>query len=80
MPFTIGSLLSCFTDVPAVPVHGELTLGMVWGLLQCPLFVATAWLYEHRSRRSSDPIERSLTSRVLHTEMSDAAPVNGSWR
>ncbi|MGA6222087.1 hypothetical protein ACPESV_17375 [Streptomyces umbrinus] len=80
VPFAIGSVLSCFTDVPAVSVHGELTLGMVWGILQCGLFVATAWLYESRSTRSSDPIEQSLTSGVLHTEASGAAPVNGSWR
>ncbi|MER6961886.1 hypothetical protein [Streptomyces sp. NPDC000618] len=80
VPFTVGSVLSCFTDVPAVPVHGEFTLGMVWGILQCGLFVATAWLYENRSTRSSDPFEQSLTSGLLRTEMSGAAPVSGSWR
>ncbi|MEV6013512.1 hypothetical protein AB0M29_43035 [Streptomyces sp. NPDC051976] len=79
VPLAVGSLLSCFTDVPAVPVHGELTLGLVWGFLQSGLFVTTAWLYEHRSRRSSDPIEQSLTSGLLD-EMSSVAPFNGSWR
>ncbi|MET7655544.1 MULTISPECIES: hypothetical protein [unclassified Streptomyces] len=80
VPFTVGTVLSCFTGVPAVPVYGEFTLGMVWGIAQCGLFVATAWLYESRSTRSSDPIEQSLTSCPVHTEASGAAAVNGSWR
>ncbi|KUO07224.1 hypothetical protein AQJ58_36415 [Streptomyces sp. DSM 15324] len=80
VPFTIGTVLSCFTGVPAVRVHGVLTLGMVWGILQCGLFVATAWLHEARSTRLSDPIEQSLTSGAVHTAASGAAPVNGSWR
>ncbi|WP_405864014.1 MULTISPECIES: DUF485 domain-containing protein [unclassified Streptomyces] len=80
VPFTVGSVLSCFTDVPAVRVYGELTLGLVWGILQCGLFVATAWLYESRSTRSSDPIEQSLTSDVHHDETSGVATVNGFWR
>ncbi|MER7690446.1 DUF485 domain-containing protein [Streptomyces sp. NPDC097610] len=80
VPFVVGIVLSCFTDIPAVAVYGELTLGLVWGTLQCVLFVATAWWYENRSARSSDPLEQSLTSDVLHTEMSGAAPANGSWR
>ncbi|GAB3009160.1 hypothetical protein GCM10023080_089170 [Streptomyces pseudoechinosporeus] len=60
VPFTTGIALSCFTDVPAVSVHGPLTLGLVWGVLQCGLFVASAWLYETRSTRSGDPLEESL--------------------
>lgn len=78
VPFLIGSVLSCFTDVPAVPVFGKFNLGMVWGIAQCALFVATAWLYEMRSTRSSDPLEQSLTSDTLRTEMSGAVPVDGS--
>lgn len=80
VPFAIGITLSCFTDVPAVQVHGKLNLGIVWGLLQCALFVTTAWLYEKRSARSSDPIAESLTSGAPNAEMSDAASANGSWR
>lgn len=80
VPFAVGITLSCFSDVPAVPVYGKLNLGLVWGILQCALFVATAWLYESRSTRSSDPIEQSLTSGMLHTEISGAASVNGSRR
>ena len=79
VPFALGSVLSCFTDVPAVPVHGNFTLGMAWGILQCGLFVVTAWLYEIRSTRSSDPIEHSVTG-VLPAQMPDAAPANRSWR
>lgn len=61
VPFMTGILLSCFTDVPAVSVHGHLTLGLVWGILQCGLLVASTWLYETRSTRSGDPLEESLT-------------------
>ncbi|MGW6962384.1 hypothetical protein [Streptomyces chartreusis] len=78
VPFTIGIVLSCFTDVPAVTVHEELTLGLVWGILQGALFVITAWLYERRSTRLSDSIEHTLTSEMLRTPMSGAVPVNGT--
>ena len=44
----------------AVSVHGHLTLGLVWGILQCGLFVASAWWYETQSTRSGDPLEESL--------------------
>ena len=64
IPFAVGITLSCFTDVPAVEVYGKLTLGLVWGVLQCALFVATAWLYEMRSTRSADPLEQTLTADV----------------
>ena len=59
VPFALASVLSCFTNIPAVSVHGELTLGVVWGILQCVTFVTTAWLFEMRCTRSSDPIEES---------------------
>ncbi|MFI8537562.1 DUF485 domain-containing protein [Streptomyces aquilus] len=81
IPFAVGITLSCFTDVPGVQVYGELTLGLVWGVLQCALFIATAWLYEMRSTRSADPLEQALTSDVFHTDVSDVsavASVNGS--
>ncbi|MES5823734.1 hypothetical protein [Streptomyces sp. RG80] len=64
IPFAVGITLSCFTDVPAVEVYGKLTLGLVWGVLQCALFVATAWLYEMRSTRSADRLEQTLTADV----------------
>ncbi|MGQ4387644.1 hypothetical protein [Streptomyces sp. SAS_270] len=78
VPFIIGSALSCFTDVPAVQVSGKLTLGIVWGILQCALFVATAWWFENRSTRSSDSLEQALPSSAAHTGMSVAASVNRS--
>lgn len=79
VPFAVGIVLSRFTDVPATAVYGDLTLGIVWGLAQCALFVATAWQYEARSTQSSDPIERSLTSDVLPTEKpSGTERFNGS--
>ncbi|MEV5850432.1 hypothetical protein AB0M32_51620 [Streptomyces sp. NPDC051985] len=80
VPFAIGAVLSCFTDVPGVAVHGKLTLGLVWGTLQCALFVASAWWLEVRSTRTSDPVERSLASDALRTGGAQPAPVNGSWR
>lgn len=81
VPFAVGITLSCFTDVPSVQVYGKLTLGLVWGVLQCALFIATAWLYERRSTRSADPLEQALTSAVPPAAVSDvsgAASVNGS--
>ncbi|MFE5483841.1 hypothetical protein [Streptomyces sp. NPDC056527] len=62
VPLAAGISLSSFTDVPAVPVFGQLTVGLLWGLLQCGLLVATAWRYETRSARTCDPLEESLTS------------------
>jgi hypothetical protein len=78
IPFAVGITLSCFTDVPAVQVYGELTLGLVWGVLQCALFIATTWLYEMRSTRSADPLQRALASDVFPTDVSDGATANGS--
>lgn len=48
VPLSAGIVLSSFTDVPAVSLYGNLTLGIVWSVLQCGLFVATAWAYEIR--------------------------------
>ncbi|MCX4515128.1 hypothetical protein OHA27_33375 [Streptomyces sp. NBC_01619] len=80
VPLAAGIALSSFTDIPAVPVYGQLTLGLVWGILQCGLFVATAWLYETRSTRLCDPVEQSLASGMPLAETSGASPVNESWR
>ncbi|MER5966724.1 hypothetical protein [Streptomyces sp. NPDC002057] len=63
VPLVVGVYLSTFTDVPATPVCGQVTLGLLWGLLQCGLLVATAWRYETRSTRECDPYEESLLSR-----------------
>jgi hypothetical protein len=78
IPFAVGITLSCFTDVPAVQVYGKLTLGLMWGVLQCALFIATAWLYEMRSARSVDPLEQALPSDAAPTGVSGVASVNGS--
>lgn len=78
IPFAVGITLSCFTDVPAVQVHGKLTLGLMWGVLQCALFIASAWLYEIRSARSTDPLEQALTSDAPPTDVSDVTSANGS--
>lgn len=48
VPLAAGIVLSTFTDIPAVSVSGNLTLGILWSVLQCGLFVATAWAYEAR--------------------------------
>ncbi|MFV6025841.1 hypothetical protein [Streptomyces sp. NPDC056264] len=62
VPLAVGVYLSTFTDVPATSVYGQFTLGLLWGLLQCGLLVATAWRYETRSARECDPYEDSLLS------------------
>ncbi|MFF0011319.1 DUF485 domain-containing protein [Streptomyces sp. NPDC005374] len=62
VPLVAGIMLASYTDLPAAPVYGPLTLGLVGGILQCCLFVATAWLYERRCTRSCDPIEQSLVA------------------
>lgn len=77
VPFVGGIALSSFTDVPALRVRGELTLGVIWGILQCGLFVVTAWLYESRSARSCDPLERSLTSGEFQAGTPGAARATG---
>ncbi|MFJ8107937.1 hypothetical protein [Streptomyces sp. NPDC096132] len=64
VPLVVGSLLSSFTDIPAIFLYRRLTLGMVWGLLQICLFVITAWLFELRSQRLCDPVEVSLNSEL----------------
>ncbi|MFG2732972.1 hypothetical protein [Streptomyces canus] len=76
VPFTVGIVLSCFTNVPAIAVFGDFTLGLLWGFLQCALFVATAWWYDMRSARLPDPIEQVLTPNALRNEMPDSAPLN----
>ncbi|MFD4511010.1 hypothetical protein ACFWPQ_50715 [Streptomyces sp. NPDC058464] len=78
VPFAVGSVMSCFTEVPAVALYGKLTLGLVWGALQGALFVTTAWWYEFRSTRSSDPIEQSFTSGAIHAGASVTATANRS--
>ncbi|MGW7823589.1 hypothetical protein ACWGLF_36940 [Streptomyces puniciscabiei] len=74
VPFAAGILLSSFTDVPSVPVHGRLTLGLVWGVLQIGLFVTTACFYEARCTRSCDPLEHSLTCSIARAGQQGAHP------
>ncbi|WP_196218246.1 DUF485 domain-containing protein [Streptomyces blattellae] len=76
IPFVAGVLLSSFTDVPAVHVYGQLNLGLVWGILQCGLFLVTAWLYENRSARTCDPLEQSLVSGEFPAEGPRPGPVD----
>ena len=80
VPLVIGITLSTFTDIPAAPVYGQLTLGIVWGILQCGLFITTAWLYENQSALWCDPIERSLTSGMPQSDASYPSPIKKSWR
>jgi hypothetical protein len=61
-------------------VFGHITLGLVWGILQCGLFVVTVWMYETRSTRLCAPVERPPASGMPQTETSVASPVNNSWR
>ncbi|MFB7199551.1 hypothetical protein [Streptomyces sp. NPDC056240] len=55
VPLAVSTLVFPFTDIPAVPLLGHLTLGLVWGILQCVLFVATTWWHETRSTRPCGP-------------------------
>ncbi|WOX21615.1 hypothetical protein [Streptomyces solicathayae] len=80
VPLTVGILVFPFTDVASAPVYGRLTLGVLWGLLQGGLFVASTWWHEHRSTRSCDPIEQSLTSGLPQAGTSDASSADDSWR
>ncbi|OLO25757.1 hypothetical protein PZ61_0235545 [Streptomyces sp. MNU77] len=53
VPFVLTAVLS-FTDVPGARLYGPFTIGLVWGVLQGVLFVATAWMYETRWSRPTD--------------------------
>lgn len=78
VPLVGGIFLSSFTDIPGEPIYGRLTLGIIWGILQCFLFVATAWVYENRSSRWCDPIEQSLNSIIPDGERSGDYSGQGS--
>ncbi|MGW4565265.1 hypothetical protein ACWEN3_23510 [Streptomyces sp. NPDC004561] len=80
VPLAVTIGLFNFTHMPAVHLYGRLTLGVAWSILQCGLFVATAWRHETRSERLCDPIEQSLASGMPQAGMSGASPVNQSWR
>ncbi|AVV46801.1 hypothetical protein C6376_41265 [Streptomyces sp. P3] len=80
VPFAVSIVLSCFTDVPAVAVYGEFTLGLAWGIAQCALFVASAWLCDMRITQKSEPAEDFLASDVQRTEMSGVVPIDGFRR
>ncbi|MCZ0991082.1 hypothetical protein [Streptomyces diastatochromogenes] len=80
VPLAVGVVLSCVAAVAAVPVYGRLTLGVVWGVLQLGVFVATAWRYEKQATLLCDPIEQSLTSGMPQAGTSGASPVDELWR
>lgn len=79
VPLAVGIALSLLTSVPAVHVYGHITFGLVWGVLQCGLFVATVWVYEARCT-ACDPVERARTSGMPQAETSGASTVDDSWR
>lgn len=79
VPLAVGIALSLLTAVPAVHVYGHLTFGLIWGILQCGLFVATVWVYETRCT-ACDPAERPRTSGMPQAETSDASSLDDSWR
>lgn len=80
VPLAAGIVLGSFTGLPSVLVYGQLTLGVMWGILQCGLFVATAWRLEGQSTRLCDPIEQSLASGISQADTGGAPAVNDSWR
>ncbi|WP_424857891.1 hypothetical protein [Streptomyces sp. SAI-170] len=80
MPLAVGILLSCAAEAAAAPVYGRLTLGLVWGILQLGVFVASAWWYEVRSTRACDRLEQSSDPGVPLTGALGASPADASWR
>ncbi|MFC8822553.1 hypothetical protein [Streptomyces rochei] len=59
MPLAIGVVLSCSTRLSGADMHGRLTLGVVWSVLQLGVFLVSVWWYERRSARLSDYVDRS---------------------
>ncbi|MEU0403847.1 hypothetical protein ABZ318_27160 [Streptomyces sp. NPDC006197] len=78
VPFAVGVVLFPFSSLPGLPLFGQFTLGVVWGIAQCGLFVATAWWYERRSGRLCDPVEQALVEGVRQAEASGASPLDGA--
>ncbi|MFF2777398.1 hypothetical protein ACFVU3_21105 [Streptomyces sp. NPDC058052] len=54
VPLSIAIVLSCSAQIAEVQVHGRLTLGITWGLLQLGLLLGTTWWYENRATRLSE--------------------------
>ncbi len=79
VPLVVGIALSLLTALPAVHVYGHIPLGLVWGVLQCGLFVATVWVYETRCT-ACEPVERPRASDVPQAEAPGAPPVDDPWR
>ncbi|WP_225804454.1 hypothetical protein [Streptomyces sp. NK15101] len=75
VPFAVGVVLSCTAGLAAAPVHGRLTLGLVWGVLQLGVFAGSVWWYENQVTRVCDPLEQSLVS-----EAPGASPADESRR
>ncbi|MEV0977294.1 hypothetical protein [Streptomyces sp. NPDC049915] len=79
VPLAAGVVLSCDGALAAVPVDGRLTLGIVWGILQLSLFVASTWWYENQATRLCVPLEQSLTSGTPQPGVSGVSPADESW-
>ncbi|NBE50176.1 hypothetical protein [Streptomyces boluensis] len=58
-PLAVGIVLSCSTEATGVDVVGRLTLGVVWGVLQLGVFLASVWWYEDRCARVRHHVELS---------------------
>lgn len=78
IPFVVGAVVFPFSKLPTLRVFGQFTLGMAWGIAQCGLFVAMAWLHETRSVRLCDPVEQSLLDGLPQSERSGASPADGA--
>ncbi|MFI8997387.1 hypothetical protein [Streptomyces sp. NPDC053542] len=80
VPLAVGIVLSCAAELAAVPVYGQLTLGLAWGILQLGVFAGSVWWYESQATRVCDPLERSLASGAPVTGASGVSPADESWR
>ncbi|MFD5124113.1 hypothetical protein [Streptomyces sp. NPDC058385] len=63
-----------------VTIYGRLTLGIVWGLVQLTLFIASTWRHENESTRLCDPLEQSSTVDQSETRTRPDAATNDFWR
>ncbi|MEU3855136.1 DUF485 domain-containing protein [Streptomyces sp. NPDC029554] len=80
LPFTVTTFLFPYTEIASVRVAGQLTLCMLWGVLQCCLFVASTLWYEKQATRVCDPLEQALNSDMPRAaKLRPTNGVNREW-
>jgi hypothetical protein len=75
--FVLALVLDCSADgLPARQIAGEITLGMVLGVLQAVLLLVTAWRHDRLSTRHCDIRAKVLRARAQTEHERQAA----AWR